>query len=87
MKQGDALRVTVLGTRGSVPVANACMREFGGETSCYQVEAGGDKIFLDAGTGIARAAFDGAEPNHILLSHAHVDHILGLAACPAMMQL
>lgn len=72
------MRMTVLGTRGSVPVSGACYEEFGGATSCYLVEADGQAIILDAGSGIVRApcAFDA--PPSILLSHLHLDHLVGL---------
>ena len=36
------MRVTVLGTRGSMAVSNEKMREFGGATSSYMVEEDGE---------------------------------------------
>ena len=77
-KDNERLAVTILGTRGSVPVSGAAFREFGGATTCVRVVAGGEEIYLDAGSGIV-----GAEPladSHlsILLTHPHLDHLLGL---------
>lgn len=55
--------------------------EFGGNTSCVSVEAGGQFIILDAGSGIhflgrelMRRALPAAT---LLISHSHMDHILG----------
>jgi len=84
----DALRLTVLGTRGSVPVSGSGFLEFGGESSCYLVEAGGQAIFLDAGTGILSppaGALDGKEIG-ILITHAHLDHLLGLPLFPPLFE-
>lgn len=74
------MRVRVYGTRGSVAVEGREYETFGGSTSCYVVEAGEQRIILDAGTGIARvdaSAWDA--PLHIFLSHLHLDHVAGLA--------
>lgn len=78
----NAVKLTVLGTRGSMPTSREDMRLFGGETSCYRLEAGDQTLYLDAGTGLFGERFDG--PTHILLSHAHLDHLLGLPMCPAL---
>lgn len=72
------MRVTILGSRGSVPVSGREFEEFGGATSCYLVEVGGHAIILDAGTGIVRAPLSFENPPSILLSHLHVDHLMGL---------
>lgn len=72
------IRVHVLGTRGSIPVSGAGYAEFGGSSSCYLVEAGDERIFLDAGSGLMHAAADYPGTPVILLSHLHVDHLLGL---------
>ena len=73
------MQLTVLGSRGSIPVARADEMRYGGETSCYQVDTEGATLFLDAGTGLRHAVGpfrDGTV--HILISHAHADHLLGL---------
>ena len=72
------MRLTVLGARGSIPVSGPRYRMFGGSTSCYMVEAGGETIFLDAGTGLLEATAIFTRPPVILLSHLHLDHVLGL---------
>lgn len=51
---------------------------FGGATSCYMVQAGEDCVFLDAGSGLLAAPADFPNPPLILISHLHLDHLLGL---------
>ena len=45
-------QVKFKGVRGSFPVANKNFMQYGGNTSCVEVNAGGHLIILDAGTGI-----------------------------------
>ena len=78
------MRLTVLGARGSIPVSGPQFALFGGSTSCYMVEAGGETIFLDAGTGLLSAPTAFARPPVILLSHLHLDHVLGLGMYPRL---
>ena len=72
------LRLTVLGSRGSMPVSQKGREVFGGATSCYMVQAGEDCVFLDAGTGLLSAPTEFPRPPLILVTHLHLDHILGL---------
>ena len=72
------MRVKVLGTRGSVPVSGADYAVFGGSTSCYLVEAGDERIILDAGSGLVHAPKLDTHDLVILLSHSHMDHLMGL---------
>ena len=72
------------GVRGSVPMPGPGTLVFGGNTSCIEVKAGGARFIVDAGTGIvplgqqARWTHAPKEPIHILLTHLHHDHIIGL---------
>jgi phosphoribosyl 1,2-cyclic phosphodiesterase len=76
------MRVRLWGVRGSIPVPGAGVAGFGGNTSCVQVTtADGTEVILDAGSGIRElgAALIGRRRKvHILLTHLHLDHILGL---------
>lgn len=72
------MRITIRGARGSCPVSGPQYLTFGGSTSCYMVEAAGETIFLDGGSGLVGAPCDCARPPAILLSHLHIDHLLGL---------
>ena len=81
------------GVRGSLPVADRKFLNYGGNTSCVEVNVGGHLIILDAGTGIVSLGDDLTEQyissdidnskrnpinSTILLSHIHQDHLLGL---------
>lgn len=74
------MKVTVYGTRGSVPVPEKEFLEYGGNTSCYLLECD-EHIIVDAGTGIIKLGAYLKEdmlPIHIFISHVHLDHIHGL---------
>lgn len=75
------MKVTFYGTRGSCPTPGPSTLKYGGNTACVLIESnGGDKLILDAGTGI-RVLGDKMVKTHedvfILLSHNHHDHIQG----------
>ena len=78
------MRVTFYGVRGSVPAPGPDTARYGGNTSCVEVQlSDGTLVVLDAGTGLralGRALLDAGRvpPIHMLLSHTHWDHILGL---------
>ena len=79
------MRVKVWGARGSVPAPGPNMNRYGGNTSCVEVTlASGQKLILDAGTGIRTLGLGIAErPTvSILLTHLHLDHIQGLMFFP-----
>ena len=71
--------VKLLGVRGSVPVSGPEFMRYGGATACVELQLGSQHILLDAGTGLQsfRAPQNG-KPQVILLSHLHLDHIIGL---------
>jgi phosphoribosyl 1,2-cyclic phosphodiesterase len=78
------MRVSFYGVRGSVPAPGPATARYGGNTSCVEVRLADDSIVvLDAGTGIRALGSAllkaGKCPRiHLLLSHTHWDHILGL---------
>jgi ribonuclease BN (tRNA processing enzyme) len=76
------MRVTLWGTRGSIPTPGPETARYGGNTSCVHVTSEcGTNLVLDAGTGIRRLG-DTLERSvgrvDLLLSHLHMDHIQGL---------
>lgn len=78
-KDPDAVRAYVEGlpilTRGTA----------GGNTSCVEIQAGGETIIIDAGSGIRNLSQDlmkgpcgrGQGTLHLLFTHCHWDHIQG----------
>lgn len=81
----EAVTVKVMGARGSMPAEGEAVRLFGGATSCYRIQARGCALYLDAGTGLIGETIAQGAPVRVLLTHAHLDHILGLPLCPAML--
>ncbi len=76
--EDKTFKVTVLGCRGSVPVSVKKSLLYGGETSSYRVDAGEEIIYLDAGSGIYTDRPEEGKRVSILLSHWHIDHLVGL---------
>jgi phosphoribosyl 1,2-cyclic phosphodiesterase len=77
------------GTRGSLPSPRPGTARYGGNTSCVELRtADGSVVILDAGTGINRLTDFGAGVRRVdvLLSHLHMDHILGLGFFGALFQ-
>lgn len=88
----DEFRVKFRGVRGSYPIANKDYLKYGGNTSCVEVNVGGQLIIIDAGTGLINLGnelmtdyiasgtnlYDRRPIRAILLlSHIHQDHIQG----------
>ena len=70
------MNIYILGAAGWIPGAN--------ETSCIMVENKGQLFILDAGTGLSNIRnythiLDKYDTVHLLLSHYHLDHIIGLS--------
>ncbi len=75
------MNITLWGVRGSIPTTRPDTKEYGGNTSCVEVEADGTLLVLDAGSGIQSLNFSPHLENKridILLTHLHIDHIQGL---------
>ncbi|MDI9348567.1 MAG: MBL fold metallo-hydrolase [Candidatus Symbiobacter sp.] len=76
------MKVTFWGVRGSIPCASDTHLKYGGNTSCLTVEKGDAMLILDAGTGIVELGkyirAKNIKSASLLLSHAHLDHIMGL---------
>jgi ribonuclease BN (tRNA processing enzyme) len=70
------LEARLLGCGGFVPTRARA-------TACVYVRDGADVLLLDAGTGVSRLVEDrellhGVERLHVVLTHFHLDHIVGL---------
>ncbi len=74
------------GTRGTCPVSGKNKVKYGGHTACASLTApSGEVIIIDAGTGLRdlgrKLAAEHTEtcPHlHLLLTHFHLDHVMGL---------
>ena len=74
------------GVRGSIPTPGAARMRYGGNTPCVELRCGEHLLILDAGSGLRElglALTGRAKPSDpvdadLLLSHAHLDHIMGL---------
>jgi phosphoribosyl 1,2-cyclic phosphodiesterase len=76
------MKITLWGTRGCIPSLEPDTARYGGNTSCVEVKSSnGSLLVLDAGTGIKRLGANldpGISRVDVLLTHLHLDHILGL---------
>jgi phosphoribosyl 1,2-cyclic phosphodiesterase len=77
------MEVQFWGVRGSIACPDPELARYGGNTSCVEVRCGDSLLILDAGTGLrglGRSLVAGGEAvrANILLSHCHIDHIIGL---------
>ncbi len=75
------MKVTIWGTRGSIPSPSPDNNFYGGNTSCVQVTSNDAFLVLDAGSGIRRLSNnipEGIAKVDLLLTHLHMDHIIGL---------
>jgi len=78
---GKTMKVKVWGCRGSLPAPGPENAIYGGNTSCIQVTHGDTCIVLDGGSGILRLGkylSPDIREIHVLLSHLHMDHTMGL---------
>jgi phosphoribosyl 1,2-cyclic phosphodiesterase len=76
------MKVSIWGTRGSLPSPGNDTARYGGNTSCVAVQdTDGSVLVLDAGTGIRALGASlprGLRRIDVLLTHLHMDHIQGL---------
>jgi phosphoribosyl 1,2-cyclic phosphodiesterase len=75
------MNITLRGVRGSIPTTSPDTKEYGGNTSCVEVEEEGWLLVLDAGSGMRNVnmnAYLQTGRVDILLTHLHIDHIQGL---------
>ncbi|MEN6428879.1 MAG: MBL fold metallo-hydrolase [Phycisphaerales bacterium] len=85
------MRLFIGGMRGSQPALGSSFDEFGGDTtSLLLVGSNGERLVLDAGTGMRTVAAQLAktEPGEVtvLFSHYHLDHLAGLTMNPLLYQ-
>jgi phosphoribosyl 1,2-cyclic phosphodiesterase len=75
------VNVTIWGSRGSIASPGPETIRYGGNTACVSVVTDDAICILDAGTGLRHAGLRfsaDSRPVHLLITHLHMDHILGL---------
>lgn len=81
MAEKQPCYVQFWGVRGSIACPQATMLRYGGNTSCVEINCGGEPLIFDAGSGIKSLGdtfpMDKALELNIFLSHTHLDHING----------
>ncbi|MCS7033885.1 MAG: MBL fold metallo-hydrolase [Phycisphaerae bacterium] len=69
------------GTRGSLPISGPQFVRHGGNTPCLEVVLDGQRVIIDAGTGIYPLGQElvrkGPMKHSLFISHTHWDHIQG----------
>ncbi len=86
-----SLRLFIGGMRGSRPATGCAFEEFGGDTtSLLLLGSCGERVVLDAGTGMESVARQlarvGPGEVTVLFSHYHLDHMAGLTMNPLFYQ-
>jgi phosphoribosyl 1,2-cyclic phosphodiesterase len=71
------------GVRGGIPCPDPDFVRYGGNTACIELRCGARTLVFDAGTGIRplglKLVAEGrAGDLDLLISHCHVDHLIGL---------
>ncbi len=77
------LTVTIWGARGTLPVSGKNFEMFGGSTMCIEINCAAQRVIIDAGSGIWQLGQEmkqqAAGNIVVLLTHYHLDHVMGLA--------
>ena len=84
MNDASKLRLKFWGTRGSIPCPGPDTVRYGGNTSCFEINYGDERIIIDAGTGIRLLGKkilleeENLLKANLFFTHTHMDHIQGL---------
>lgn len=74
-------RVNFWGVRGSIACPSPTHATYGGNTSCVELDLDGQRLILDAGTGLRglgrQLLADGVNAATLMLTHVHWDHTNG----------
>ncbi|WP_206813486.1 MBL fold metallo-hydrolase [Chroococcus sp. FPU101] len=69
------------GVRGSIPCPGSDTVRYGGNTSCIEMQVGGERLIFDGGTGLRMLGqsllSEMPVKGHLLFTHSHWDHIQG----------
>lgn len=77
----NQFQIKFWGVRGSIPCPGDRTVRYGGNTSCVEMQVGGERLIFDAGTGlrILGESLMSQIPvqAHLFFTHSHWDHIQG----------
>jgi phosphoribosyl 1,2-cyclic phosphodiesterase len=77
----NQFQIKFWGVRGSIPCPGERTVRYGGNTSCVEMQVGGERLIFDAGTGlrILGESLMSQMPvrAHLFFTHSHWDHIQG----------
>lgn len=77
----DRFSIKFWGVRGSIPCPGTETVRYGGNTSCVEMQVGGEHLIFDGGTGlrILGQSMLAQMPvkSHLFFTHTHWDHIQG----------
>lgn len=77
--------LNILGVRGSYPVFDDKFSKYGKNTTSFLYRASNTEIIIDAGTGLNNYQTNNKDV-YILLTHPHLDHLLGLISAQVFWQ-
>jgi phosphoribosyl 1,2-cyclic phosphodiesterase len=77
----NRFQIKFWGVRGSIPCPGSETVRYGGNTSCVEMQVGGERLIFDGGTGLRMLGQSLLDENPIaarlLFTHSHWDHIQG----------
>lgn len=82
------MEILFAGVRGSAPRGGPGQTRWGGHSTCVLATgAAGDRLLLDCGSGVQRAAAalgPDVDELTVLFTHLHLDHVLGFPMLPLL---
>jgi len=85
------LKVKIYGSRGSVAFFSRNNTQYGGNTVCTMLDIDGHIVLLDCGSALMQFYYDMKDvfkdgfKFDVLLSHLHLDHIIGFSTFPPIL--
>ena len=82
LRGAQRFEVAAWGTRGTLPATGSEFSEYGGATCCVELRLDDRVLVLDAGSGLVGLGRNLVQRDirsiDLLISHAHLDHVMGL---------
>ena len=77
----NCFQIKFWGVRGSIPCPGSETVRYGGNTSCVEMQVGGERLIFDGGTGLRilgqSLMAESPAKAHLFFTHSHWDHIQG----------